>query len=85
VWVTFERTGDRQQDFDLLAAVHETLVSYHGQDRFNFVLRYGPEGDQMLEFPNDTTRYCRDLGIKLADMVGPNAVRVEDGGAGSGG
>jgi DNA polymerase-3 subunit alpha len=77
VWITFDRTGDRRPDFDLLAAVHEMLVSYRGQDRFNFVLRNGPEGDQMLEFPNDTTRYCRDLGIKLADMVGPDAVRVE--------
>lgn len=81
MWVTFERTGDQRQDFDLLSAVHEMLVSYQGQDRFNFVLRNGPEGDRLLEFPNDTTGYCQDLGMKLADIVGPGAVRVERGGS----
>jgi len=76
VQITFRRSHDSKRDFDLLAATHELLTSYPGRDRFTFLLLGGPNGDQLLEFPNDTTGYCPELGAKLADLVGPDAVRV---------
>jgi hypothetical protein len=79
VRITFQRSGNQRQDFNLLAAVHELLISYEGGDRFIFVLRNGPNGDQLLEFPNDTTRYCGELGMKLADLVGPKAIQIQEG------
>ena len=38
----------------------------------------GLDGDRLLEFPNDTTRYCPELGGKLADMIGPGLVQVQE-------
>ena len=76
VQVTIRRSGDNERDFRLLTAVHELLTSYPGQDRFVFLLLNGPNGNQMLEFPNQTTHYCPELGAKLADLVGPDAIRV---------
>lgn len=76
VQVTIRRSGDNERDFRLLTAVHELLTSYPGQDRFVFLLLNGPNGNQMLEFPNQTTHYCPELGAKLADLVGPDAIQV---------
>ncbi|HHS97502.1 MAG TPA: DNA polymerase III subunit alpha, partial [Chloroflexi bacterium] len=78
VQVTFHRTGDQKRDFNLLAAAHELLTSYPGEDQFVFFLRGGPNGDHLLEFPNDTTGYCDELAAKLVDLVGPDAVRVRE-------
>ncbi len=78
IQITFQRTGDQKQDFRLLAAAHELLTSYRGQDRFVFLLQGGPNGDHLLEFPNDTTGYCPELEAKLADLVGPDAMEVRE-------
>ena len=78
VQITFHRTGDQQRDFRLLAAAHELLTSYPGRDRFVFLLRGGPNGDHLLEFPNDTTGYCPELEAKLADLLGPDAMEVRE-------
>jgi len=77
VEITIRRSGDAAQDFQLLSAVHELLVSFPGEDRFTFRLANGPTGEQVLEFPNHSTRYCRELGEKLADLLGPEAVSVQ--------
>jgi DNA polymerase-3 subunit alpha len=76
VQVTIRRSGDNQQDFRLLSAVHELLTAYPGKDRFTFRLVGGANGDVLLEFPNHSTRYCDELGEKLADLLGPGAVQV---------
>jgi DNA polymerase-3 subunit alpha len=77
--ITLRRSGDQERDFRLLAATHELLVSYPGDDRFQFVLLEGPNGDRLLEFPNDSTGYCAELGQKLVDLVGPEAIAVRGG------
>ncbi len=79
IQVTIRRSGDARQDVRLLSAVHEMLVSYPGDDRFTFLLRSGPNGDQLLEFPNACTGYCRELGEKLSELLGPGMVRVCEG------
>ncbi|MCS7179518.1 MAG: DNA polymerase III subunit alpha [Anaerolineae bacterium] len=79
VQVTIRRSGDNERDFRLLSAVHELLTAYPGEDRFTFRLVGGANGDVVLEFPNHSTRYCDELGEKLADLLGPGAVRVLGG------
>ena len=59
--------------------MHELLISYKGDDSFTFLLKDGPNGDQILEFPNHSTRYCLELGEKLADLLGPGTVQVREG------
>jgi DNA polymerase-3 subunit alpha len=78
--VTLPRSGDMERDLQLLSAVHELIVSYPGEDAFTFLLVGGPNGDQLLEFPNQSTRYCRELGEKLVDLLGPEAVQVREEG-----
>jgi len=79
--VTIHRSGDNERDFRLLSAVHEVLTAYPGEDRFTFRLVGGPpgNGEVLLEFPNHSTRYCDELGEKLADLLGPGAVKVVEG------
>ncbi len=81
VQVTIHRSGDNERDFRLLSAVHEVLTAYPGEDRFTFRLVGGPpgNGEVLLEFPNHSTRYCDELGEKLADLLGPGAVKVVEG------
>ncbi len=79
VQITIHRSGDNERDFRLLSAVHELLTAYPGEDRFTFRLVGGANGDVVLEFPNHSTRYCDELGEKLADLLGPGAVRVVEG------
>ncbi len=76
VQITIRRSGDNERDFRLLSAVHELLTAYPGEDRFTFRLVGGANGEVVLEFPNHSTRYCDELGEKLADLLGPGAVRV---------
>ncbi len=76
VQITIRRSGDNERDFRLLSAVHELLTAYPGEDRFAFRLVGGANGDIILEFPNHSTRYCDELGEKLADLLGPGAVQV---------
>ncbi len=76
VQITIRRSGDNERDFRLLSAVHELLTAYPGEDRFTFRLVGGANGDVVLEFPNHSTRYCDELGEKLADLLGPGAVQV---------
>jgi len=79
IQVKIPRTGNAGGDFRLLSAVHELLVSFSGEDRFTFLLANGPNGDQLLEFPNHSTHYCPELGQKLAALVGPDMVEVKGG------
>jgi len=78
VQITIQRSGNNERDFRLLSAVHELLTAYPGEDRFTFRLLGGANGggEVILEFPNHSTRYCDELGEKLADLLGPGAVRV---------
>jgi len=77
VQITIHRSGNNERDFRLLSAVHELLTAYPGEDRFTFRLLGGANGGEViLEFPNHSTRYCDELGEKLADLLEPGAVQV---------
>jgi DNA polymerase-3 subunit alpha len=74
--ITIARSGDHEQDKNLLAQVHELLVGYEGEDRFSL---YVPNGVRWikLDFPNDTTGYCPELENSLSGMPGISDVRVD--------
>jgi DNA polymerase-3 subunit alpha len=74
--ITIARSGDHEQDKNLLAQVHELLVGYEGEDRFSL---YVPDGVRsiQLDFPNDTTRYCPELEAALSGMPGISEVWVD--------
>ena len=77
--VTLPRSGEQDRDVQRLRQVHSLLVDHPGQDRFTIRLTGGANGSVELAFPNDTTRYCPELTQQLIAIVGPEAVRVEEG------
>jgi DNA polymerase-3 subunit alpha len=69
--------GDKARDILHMRRVHGAIISYPGNDRFNFYVFEGRSA-YLLEFPNDTTELSDDLIARLESMLGPNNVRVED-------
>jgi len=78
VHVTLARSGKQGQDVQMLRKVHSLLVAHPGQDRFIIRLIGGTSKPVELAFPNDTTRYCRELTRQLAAIVGAEAVQVKE-------
>jgi len=57
-----------------MEAVHQTLIQFKGLQRFSICLRNAGRQDMTLDFPNDTTRDCTELRIKLA-ALGADLIR----------
>lgn len=66
--VVIRRCGDASQDVARLEAVHQTLLTFKGKQRFSICLRNAGRRDVTLDFPNDTTRDCPELRQKLAQL-----------------
>ncbi len=73
ILVVMRRCGDMKQDAARMEAIHQTLLEYKGQQLFSIRLRNNGRKDQIIDFPNDTTRDCVELRMKLtalgAEMV----------------
>jgi DNA polymerase-3 subunit alpha len=69
--------GDKARDILHMRRVHGAIISYPGNDRFNFYVFEGRSA-YLLEFPNDTTDLSDELIARLEEMLGPNNVRIED-------
>ena len=56
-----------------MEAIHQTLLEFKGKQSFSIRLRNGGRQDVTLDFPNDVTRDCVELRMKLtalgAEMV----------------
>jgi hypothetical protein len=65
-------------DIAKLEAVVQTLKSYEGPQPFVVLLRQidsmGKSNDTLVDFPNDTTRDCRELRARLIELLGPGCV-----------
>ncbi len=72
--VIIQRKGDMLSDIATLEAVVQTLKSFEGSQPFVVLLRNGGEQDTLLDFPNDTTRDCKELRARLIEMLGPGSV-----------
>jgi DNA polymerase III subunit alpha len=72
--VIIHRHGDMRADVAKLEAVVQTIKSFEGTQPFVVLLRNGGGHDQMIDFPNDTTRDCRELRRRLVELLGPGCV-----------
>jgi DNA polymerase-3 subunit alpha len=66
--IVIRRCGDTSQDVARLEAVHQTLLTFKGKQRFSICLRNAGRRDMTLDFPNDTTHDCPELRQKLAQL-----------------
>jgi DNA polymerase III subunit alpha len=66
--VVIRRCGDVNQDVARLEAVHKTLLDFKGENHFSICLRNAGRQDVTMDFPNDTTRDCPELRMKLAAL-----------------
>ncbi len=75
--VSILRSGSAERDKRRLERVYGALTSQPGEDRFSFIL-LGEDGSQVeIEFPEDTTRYCRALVERLTAILGEDAIQVD--------
>ncbi len=76
--VTLTRSGEHKQDALLLRNVHRLLAAHTGPDHFVIQLTGDTGRSVELAFPNDSTHYCPELAQELAQIVGPQAIVVEE-------
>ncbi|MFP4394082.1 MAG: hypothetical protein ACLFTI_02370 [Anaerolineales bacterium] len=76
LYITLQRSGDHQRDFDTLSQIHQLLRQHPGGDQFIVVLE--GRGDQKIElsFPEVNTRYSLDLRERVEALVGKQNLRV---------
>jgi hypothetical protein len=67
---------DKVRDNLLLRRVFGLMISYPGNDRFAFHIFENGRG-HLLEFPNLTTGMNPELMARLAELVGPENIRIE--------
>jgi hypothetical protein len=72
--VVLQRNGDVRADIARLEAVLSTLKSYPGSQPFSLLLRNSGPRDQIIDFPNDCTRDCQELRMRLQELLGPGCV-----------
>jgi DNA polymerase-3 subunit alpha len=79
LYITFRRTGDEARDMRIF---HETLalLRHHpGNDPVGLTIITGAGLAVDMEWPDLTIRYSRQLEAQLADVVGPEGLRLAGG------
>jgi DNA polymerase-3 subunit alpha len=76
VIVVLRPSGDSERDIRRISRLHGTFISYPGRDRFAFHV-FEEDRGHLIEFPNDTTRFCSELLAILTQAVGEENIRVE--------
>ncbi|MCC7352725.1 MAG: DNA polymerase III subunit alpha [Anaerolineae bacterium] len=72
------RAADSFEDVQRrLGTIYDLLVSVPGQDRFSLYVTHN-EQRFLLDFPNNLTRCSAELERKIAAMLGPDALRIEE-------
>jgi DNA polymerase-3 subunit alpha len=77
VTVTVQASGDKDKDRRRMKRLHGLLVSYPGQDQFEFSVQDYNERSYLLRFPNDTTGFCPPLERQLQELLGEGMVAVQ--------
>jgi len=72
--VKLHRNGDSRSDVTRLEAVLISLRKFQGNTPFNVTLTNSSGQNMTIEFPNDTTRDCKELRLELAALLGPEAI-----------
>jgi DNA polymerase III subunit alpha len=77
VTVILRSTGDKDHDRRRIKTIFGTLISFHGRDRFSFQIFENGSG-YLIDFPNDTTRICKEMLDRLKKLMGQESWRVEE-------
>jgi DNA polymerase-3 subunit alpha len=77
VTVILRSTGDKDHDRRRIKTIFGTLISFHGRDRFSFQIFENGSG-YLIDFPNDTTRVCKEMLDRLKKLMGEESWRVEE-------
>jgi hypothetical protein len=77
ITVLLRPTGDRERDKRRIKILFGTLISFHGRDKFSFQIFEGGKG-HLIDFPNDTTRVCSEMLMRLKNLMGEESWRVEE-------
>jgi DNA polymerase III subunit alpha len=78
VRINFRRSQSLEADRRRLNDLVELLSSYEGGDRFEITLMVKDKAIYQLEFPNSTTRVCRELSAALMQRLGPGGWSVDE-------
>jgi DNA polymerase-3 subunit alpha len=76
--IDFRRSQSLEADRKRLNDLIELLSSYEGEDHFRITLVANGKARYQLEFPNNTTRVCRELKATLMQRLGAGAWSVEE-------
>ena len=77
ITVLLRSTGDRERDRRRIKAIHGTLTSFHGSDRFSFHIFEDGRG-VLLDFPAETTHVCPEMLARLHKLMGEESWRLEE-------
>jgi DNA polymerase III subunit alpha len=78
VRINFRRSQSLDADRKRLNDLIELLSSYEGEDRFEIILLANGKARYQLEFPNNTTRVCRELRVALMQRLGAGGWSVNE-------
>jgi DNA polymerase-3 subunit alpha len=76
LYITLQRTGDSERDFQKLAELHRLLKAQRGGDSFVVALKSERHKPVELLFPNENTHITSDLRQGIASIVGQDNLRV---------
>ena len=75
LYITLNRTGNQQDDYQRIQQIHQLLTRERGNDRFVLILK-GEQRAVELTFPNTHTRYTQTLQRHVEAIVGSGNLRV---------
>jgi hypothetical protein len=76
--INFRRSQSLEADRRRLNDLVELLSGFEGEDRFEITLWASGKARYQLEFPNNTTRVCRELNAELMQRLGAGGWSVDE-------
>jgi DNA polymerase-3 subunit alpha len=77
IHIGLPRTHDLEEVITRLGRIYELLKSFQGHDHFSLYVENGGKGRVQIDFPNDSTGYCKDLENGLRELVGSGTLEIE--------
>lgn len=77
VKLNFRRSHSLDADRKRLADLVALLDRYPGEDRFEIVVEASGAASYVLDFPNNRTRFCRELQAELSRRLGAGGWKLE--------
>jgi hypothetical protein len=77
ITVLLRPTNDWERNKRRIKILHSTLTSFKGRDRFSFQIFEDGKG-HLIDFPNDTTRVCSELLMRLKKLMGEESWQIEE-------